>query len=118
MNVANSTPKPSDTAIGFRKAASRLRFHVSGARPKKVVSEVSRMGRKRWTPASRTASARPADRVDGGGDVDGPVAVDAADGGEAAPRLADGDLAGPLAAVGGADAHVSRLPSERRSSRG
>ena len=60
MNVAKSPPKPSDTAIGTMNAASRLRFHISGARPKKVVSEVSRMGRKRWTSASRTASARPA----------------------------------------------------------
>ena len=39
--------------------------------------------------------------------TDGAVAVDAADGGEAASRLDDGDRAeGHLAAVGGADAHV------------
>ena len=35
MNVANSTPKPSDTAIGTMNAASRFRFHISGARTKK-----------------------------------------------------------------------------------
>ena len=39
---------------------------VSGARPKKVVSEVSRIGRKRWTPAARTASARRPSRTDAG----------------------------------------------------
>ena len=61
MNVAKSTPNPSDTAIGTMKAVSKLRSHIIGARPKKVVSDVSRIGRKRLTPASRTASARPAD---------------------------------------------------------
>ena len=60
MAVANSTSKPSETAIGTMKEASRLLFHINGARPKKVVSDVSRIGRKRWTPASRTASAKPA----------------------------------------------------------
>ena len=53
-------------------------------------------------------------RIDRGGDVDGAVAVDAADGGEAASRLDDGDLAeGHLAAVGGADAHVLVEVAER-----
>ncbi len=61
MNVANSTPKPSETAIGTMNAASKLGFHISGGTPKKAVSDVSRSGRKRWTPASRTTSARPAD---------------------------------------------------------
>ena len=46
MNVANSAPKPSDTAIGTMKEASRLLLHISGASPKKVVSDVSRMGRE------------------------------------------------------------------------
>ena len=59
MNVAKSIPKPSDTAIGTLNGASKLGFHISGARPKKVVSEVGRMGRKRWPPASRIATARP-----------------------------------------------------------
>ena len=35
MNVAKSTPKPSDTAIGTMNAASKLRFHIRGPRPKK-----------------------------------------------------------------------------------
>ena len=47
ISVANSTPNPSETAIGTMKEASRLLFHISGARPKKVVSDVSRIGRKR-----------------------------------------------------------------------
>ena len=59
MNVANSTPKASDTAIGTRNAAWMLRSTMSGARPKNVISEVSRIGRKRWLPASRIASCSP-----------------------------------------------------------
>ena len=43
--VTNSTPKPKETAIGTMKEASRLLFHIGGARPMNVVSDVGRVGR-------------------------------------------------------------------------
>ena len=55
MKVANTTPKASETAMGTRKAASELRFVISGASPTNVVTDVRRIGLKRETPASRTA---------------------------------------------------------------
>ena len=36
IRVANSTLKPSETAICTMNEASRLLFHLNGARPKKV----------------------------------------------------------------------------------
>ena len=63
MKVANSTPKASETAIGTRNAACMLRSSISGTRPKNVVSDVSRMGRKRLLPASRIASCSPLDSI-------------------------------------------------------
>lgn len=54
--VAKSTPKPSDSAMGMRKRACTDVSAIIGARPKKVVSDVSRIGRNRrvapWTMAS------------------------------------------------------------------
>ncbi len=57
MKVANSTPKASDTAIGMRNWACMLFSSSSGVSPAKVVSEVSRIGRKREPPATRIARA-------------------------------------------------------------
>ena len=58
MKVAKSTPNASETAIGTTNIASKLCTSISGARPKKVVSEVSKIGLNRETPASRTAVSR------------------------------------------------------------
>ena len=54
--VANTIPHPKDTAIGIRNADCVLGSNIKGSKPKKVVSDVSKIGRKRRTPARRTAS--------------------------------------------------------------
>ena len=56
MTVAKMTPKASEIAMGMKKKVSGLLLNISGTRPMKVVTEVSRMGRKRVTPAATTAS--------------------------------------------------------------
>ena len=64
MNVAKSSPKPSDRAMGMRNLACREVSKIMGASPPKVVRVVSRMGRKRWIAAEWIASwcERPASR--------------------------------------------------------
>ena len=51
MTVANSTPKPRDTAIGIRNFACMSVSAIMGMIPTKVVSEVKRIARKRAVPA-------------------------------------------------------------------
>ena len=58
MKVANSTPKASEIAIGMKKLVAGLGLDMSGTRPTKVVTLVSRIGRNRTTPALNTASSR------------------------------------------------------------
>ena len=56
-------PKASDVAMGIRNCACTLRSIRSGVSPTKVVNAVSTIGRKRATPASRTASTTPCPRA-------------------------------------------------------
>ena len=51
INVENITPNPSVAAMGMRNCACTLFSINIGKSPKKVVSEVSRMGRNLATPA-------------------------------------------------------------------
>ena len=56
MTVAKTMPYPSEIAIGIMNCAWREVSKIIGARPPKVVSVVSRIGRKRRTPARQIAS--------------------------------------------------------------
>jgi len=56
--VANRTPNANDTAIGIRKRACRLFSSIIGTSPQKVVSVVSRIGRKRRVTESRITCFR------------------------------------------------------------
>ena len=55
MKVANSTPKARPIAIGTMKRACKDCSKIIGSSPKKVVSEVNKMGRKRRMPPSTAA---------------------------------------------------------------
>ncbi len=50
--VTANSPNEMAMAMGMRNCACRLFCKSKGARPAKVVTEVSTMGRKRDTPAS------------------------------------------------------------------
>ncbi len=52
IKVANRMPNPSEIAIGIKNFAWRDVSKIIGINPKKVVSVVSTIGRKRWIPAS------------------------------------------------------------------
>ena len=52
---ANPTPNARDITTGFRNAACMERSSIIGIRPTMVVTVVSRIGRKRSTPALTTA---------------------------------------------------------------
>ena len=56
ITVAKIIPKPRLMAMGIRNLACTLFSNIMGIRPKDVVSDVSRMGRKRRNPALFTAS--------------------------------------------------------------
>ena len=63
MTVANRMPKPRDTAICTTICACVDVSNMMGNRPKNVVSEVSRMARKRAAPDSTAACVGVAPRA-------------------------------------------------------
>lgn len=55
MAVANSTPKPSDRAMGIMKRAWREVSKIMGTKPKNVDAVVRKMGLKRRMPEAQMA---------------------------------------------------------------
>lgn len=54
--VANTTPQPSEMAMGTLNEVAGLSMSMSGAKPTTAVEEVNNIGLKRTMPARRTAA--------------------------------------------------------------